>query len=523
MSAEDLYQGCTMGDLYVRAIQRGGDRVAFVLDDQSITYREFGARVSGLVQALKARGLRKGDAIATLSSNRPEAVTVTVAAYLMGLRMTWMHPLASEDDHAYLLEDSGVRTLFVDPGTFSERGLALKTRLPSLQSLLGLGPSGFGEDILATAATYAPGPLQSEATADDLCVLIYTGGTTGKPKGVMHTHRVQVTMVMMELAEWDWPREVRFLAMTPITHAAGAMIAAVLLRSGTFVMSKGFDAQRFFDLVERHRITSTFLVPTMVYVLLDHAGIAQADLSSIELIIYGASPMSPARLIEAMKRFGPVFMQLYAQSEAPNTVTVLHKADHDPERFPHRLASCGVPVVGNQVKLLDPDGREVPAGEVGEICVRGPLVMAGYWNKPEETARALRHGWLYTGDLARCDEDGFLYIVDRSKDMIISGGFNVYPREIEDVLTAHPAVAAAAVIGVPDEKWGEAVKAVVVLKAGASASAEALIALVRDRKGVVYAPKSVDFADSLPVTGLGKPDKKVLRARYWGAQQRAVH
>jgi fatty-acyl-CoA synthase len=261
----------------------------------------------------------------------------------------------------------------------------------------------------------------------------------------------------------------------------------------------------------------------MVYVLLDHPGIAEADLRSIELIIYGASPMSPARLIEAMKRFGPVFMQLYAQSEAPNTVTVLHKADHDPERFPHRLASCGVPVVGNQVKLLDPDGREVPAGDVGEICVRGPLVMAGYWNKPEETARALRHGWLYTGDLARRDEDGFLYIVDRSKDMIISGGFNVYPREIEDVLTAHPAVAAAAVIGVPDEKWGEAVKAVVVLKAGSSASAEALIALVRDRKGVVYAPKSVDFADSLPVTGLGKPDKKVLRARYWGAQQRAVH
>ena len=523
MSADDLYQGCTMGDVYLRAIRRGGDRVAFVLDEDSITYREFGARVSGLVQALKARGMRKGDAIATLSSNRPEAVMVTVAAYLMGLRMTWMHPLASEDDHAYLLEDSEVRTLFVDPGSFSERGLALKARLPGLGALLGLGPNGFGEDILATAATHAPAPLHSEADADDICVLIYTGGTTGKPKGVIHTHRVQVAMVMMELADWDWPHEVRFLAMTPITHAAGAMIAAVLARGGTFVMNRGFDPQRFFDLVERHRITSTFLVPTMVYVLLDHPGIADADLTSIELIIYGASPMSPARLIEAMKRFGPVFMQLYAQSEAPNTVTVLHKADHDPERFPQRLASCGVPVVGNQVKLLDPEGREVPVGEVGEICVRGPLVMAGYWKKPEETARALRHGWLYTGDLARSDEDGFIYIVDRSKDMIISGGFNVYPREIEDVLTGHPAVAAAAVIGVPDEKWGEAVKAVVVLKAGASASAESLIALVRDRKGVVHAPKSVDFADGLPVTGLGKPDKKVLRTRYWGAQQRAVH
>jgi fatty-acyl-CoA synthase len=328
---------------------------------------------------------------------------------------------------------------------------------------------------------------------------------------------------MMELAEWDWPREVRFLAMTPITHAAGAMICAVMLRSGTFVMSKGFDANRFFELVERHRITSTFLVPTMIYVLLDHAGIDTADLSSLELVIYGASPMSPSRLIAAMKRFGPVFMQLYAQSEAPNTVTVLRQRDHDPERFAHRLASCGVPIAGNQVRLLDENGREVPVGEVGEICVRGPLVMAGYWNKPEETDKALRHGWLHTGDLARQDADGFLYIVDRSKDMIITGGFNVFPREIEDVLTTHPAVAAAGVIGVPDDKWGEAVKAVVVLKAGLQASAEELIALVREHKGVVHAPKSVDFVDSLPVTGLGKPDKKQLRARYWSGQQRAVH
>ena len=233
--------------------------------------------------------------------------------------------------------------------------------------------------------------------------------------------------------------------------------------------------------------------------------------------------MSPARLTEAMTVFGPVFMQLYAQSEAPNTVTVLRQQDHDPERFPHRLASCGRPIANSQVKLLDDDGHEVPVGEVGEICVRGPLVMQGYWNKPEESARALRHGWLYTGDLARRDADGFIYIVDRSKDMIISGGFNVYPREVEDALTADPAVASAAVIGVPDPKWGEAVKALVVLKPGAQVSAEALIARVREAKGAVQAPKSIEFVDALPVTGLGKLDKKAIRARYWDGQQRAVH
>ena len=521
--ASALHEGCSMGDLVVRAVQRGGDRVAFVLDERSITYREFGEQLSCLVQALKARGLKKGDAVATLSSNRPEAFMVTAAAYLIGLRVTWMHPMASEDDHAYLLEDSGVTTLFVDPETFAQRAKALKARLPLLERVWGFGPSRVGDDILAAAAGFTPGPLVPEATADDVCVLIYTGGTTGKPKGVVHTHRVHVTMVMTEVAEWDWPAEVRFLAMTPITHAAGAMIMAVLMQAGTFVIDKGFDPQRFVALVKRHRITSTFLVPTMIYVLLDQPGLDAAALASLELVIYGASPMSPGRLTEAMKVFGPVFMQLYGQSEAPNTVSVLHKRDHDPERFPHRLASCGAPVGDSQVRLLDDDGREVPVGEVGEICVRGPLVMRGYWNKPEETARALRHGWLYTGDLARRDAEGFLYIVDRSKDMIISGGFNVYPREVEDVLTRHPAVAAAGVIGVPDPKWGEAVKAVVVLRPGASAGGEELIELVRDAKGAVYAPKSVDFVDALPVTGLGKPDKKALRARYWAGQDRAVH
>lgn len=517
-----LIEGCTMGDLIIRAIQRGGDRTAFVLDEQTWSYARFGAALSQLIQALQARGLKRGDAIAVLSSNRPEAFLVNAAGYLMGLRSTWMHPLGSEDDHAYLLEDSGVTTLFVDPSQFAERAVALRARVGSLQRIVGLGPGAGDEDILAALPGYTPTALESVAQSEDICTLIYTGGTTGRPKGVIHTHRVQVTMVMTELTEWDWPAEVRFLAMTPITHAAGAMIVAVMSRGGTFVMSKGFDAQRFFDLVERHRITCTFLVPTMIYVLLDHPGLHSADVSSLQTIIYGASPMSPARLAEGMKRFGPVFMQLYGQSEAPNCVTTLRRAEHD-LAHPERLASCGMPSAGVQVRLLDEDGHEVPVGEVGEICCRGPLVMAGYWNKPEETLKAFRHGWLHTGDLARRDEQGYLYIVDRSKDMIISGGFNVFPREVEDVLTRHPDVAAAAVIGVPDAKWGEAVKAFVVLREGAQTHAEALIALVREAKGAVQAPKSVDFVDALPVTGLGKPDKKALRARYWGDATRAVN
>jgi fatty-acyl-CoA synthase len=525
MTMDDkIHEGCNAGDLVVRAISRGGDRVAFLSDDARWTYRELGALISQVVQTLTARGLKRGDAVATLSANRPEAFVTTAVAYLMGLRITWLNPTSSEDDHAYILQDSGVTTLFVDPLTFGARALVMAERVPGIARLLSFGPNdGFGDDLLAAASLFTPGPLLPQAQLDDVCVLIYTGGTTGQPKGVAHTHRVHVTMIMTEMADWDWPSEIRFLALTPITHASGAMIMPVLLKSGTYAMTQGFSAEKFIRLVKTHRITATFLVPTMIYVLLDHPARQNTDLASLQLIIYGASPMSPTRLIEGMREFGPVFMQLYAQTEAPNTVTVLHQHEHDPEHHPERLASCGTPCVGTQVRLLDDAGHQVAAGEIGEICVRGPLVMKGYWNKPEETAQALRHGWLHTGDMARQDADGFLYIVDRSKDMIISGGFNVFPREVEDALSMHPAVAAAAVVGVPDPKWGEAVRALVVLRPGASVSAEDLMALVRERKGAVYTPKAIDFVDALPMTGLGKLDKKAIRARFWQGLERAVH
>jgi fatty-acyl-CoA synthase len=287
-------------------------------------------------------------------------------------------------------------------------------------------------------------------------------------------------------------------------------------------LQKGFDPQAFYRAVEQRRITLTFAVPTMLYALLDHPATKTADVSSIETIVYGAAPMSPTRLREALDVFGPVFVQLYGQAEAPATVTALRKEEHDPSR-PHLFGSCGRALPGVTVALLDDEDEEVPLGEVGEICVRGAIVSDGYWKRPELTAETLRSDWLHTGDMARADEEGYLYIVDRKKDMIISGGFNVYPREIEDVLTSHSDVAIAAVVGVPDDKWGEAVKALVVLRPGAAVGADDLIALVRERKGAVYAPKSVDFIDDLPLTGVGKADRKAVRARFWPADGRQVH
>jgi fatty-acyl-CoA synthase len=265
--------------------------------------------------------------------------------------------------------------------------------------------------------------------------------------------------------------------------------------------------------IQEYRINCMMLVPTMIYALLDHPRFQEFDLSSLETVFYGASAISPARLREAIQRIGPVFCQFYGQSESPMGLTLLRKADHDVNDM-RRLASCGRPIPWVRLELLGADNLPVPDGEPGEICVQGPLVMDGYRDSPELTAEAFRGGWLHTGDVAVRDPGGFLRIVDRTKDMIVTGGFNVYPREIEDIIGEHPAVSQVAVIGVPHPKWGEAVKALVVLRPGSSADGDELSLLVSRRKGSFQAPKVVEFIDAIPQTPLGKPDKKVLRVKF---------
>jgi fatty-acyl-CoA synthase len=277
-------------------------------------------------------------------------------------------------------------------------------------------------------------------------------------------------------------------------------------------------------MVEQHRITATMLVPVMLYFLMDAERARSADMSSMETIFYGASPISPARLEDAIGRWGKIFYQFFGQSEAPMVLANMRREDHDPTR-PGRLASCGRPSPWINMALLDEENNPVAEGAAGEICVRAPLVMKGYKDMPEQTAEAMDGGWLHTGDIGRLDTDGFLHIVDRKKDMIVTGGFNVFPREVEDVLTGHAAVAQAAVIGVPDDKWGESVKALIVLKPDIEASdalSDELIALVKKAKGSVQAPKSIDYVAGIPLTSVGKPDKKVLRAQYWGGAERGV-
>ena len=518
--SDAVHRSSTFAATLAAALERYPSRLALADRDERLTYAQAAARISQLTQVFEASGLQPGDAVAQLSPNCVEAALVQLAAWSHGLRYVPLHPLGSVDDHRFILEDSEVQALVLHPSKLESHGALMHA--PSLENVFAHGPVAGAKDLRELASSFAPTRLEPASDPDAVVAVLYTGGTTGRSKGVTLTSAQMVMNVLLTLSGWEWPRDIRFLCATPITHATGCMLVPILDRGGSIHLEPGFDADRFLDVVERERITSSFLVPTMIYKLTDTQRAAPRDVGSLECIIYGAAPTTVARLKEALDTFGPVFLQIYSQSEAPCCAVVLRRDEHL-ESDGIRLTSCGRPMAGIDVQVLSDEGRPVRDGDVGEICLRGPSIMRGYWKLERETAQAFRDGWLHTGDLAYRDQQGFLYIVDRKKEMIISGGFNVYPREVEDAISTHPAVAQVAVIGIPDDYWGETVKAVVVLKEGACTSAPELMAHVRARKGPVATPKSVDFVAELPLTALGKPDKKAMRERYWSGKERQVN
>jgi len=519
-----LHEPPLLPHLIVRSLAAHDDEPCISLGGRVASYAEVRRRTSQLIQAQRAHGVTRGSRLAVLSKNRPEVLTNLTASLVNGCVVTPLHPMGSLADHAYVIGDAEIDCLVFDPDNFTERARQLEAQYPALR-LLGFGPNDVGDDYLKLADEFEPEALVApDVGLDDLCTIVYTGGTTGRPKGVLMTHRVWQAMTWIQMAEWEFPDDLRIAIATPLSHAAMSLVAPVLLSGGAFYVMESFTPDGFFDLVAEHRITATLIVPAMLYALQGHSRYETADMASMETIFYGAAPMSPAKLARAIGDWGPIFFQFYGQTEAPMVITHLKKGEHDPTR-PDRLASCGRPVPWMHVALLDDDNRPVAPGESGEICTRGPLVMTGYKDLPDETAEALSGDWLHTGDVGRFDDDGYLYIVDRTKDMVISGGFNVFPREVEDVITAHPAVNAVMVIGVPDDKWGEAVKAIVVLQPGHEPTDDLtreLQRLVKDAKGSQQSPKSIDYVDALPLTPVGKPDKKSVRARYWTDADRAV-
>ncbi|GAB2653732.1 fatty-acid--CoA ligase FadD8 [Nocardia goodfellowii] len=502
-------------------LRRHKNSPVVTLGDTVLTGADVLDAVSRYVSAFEANGIETGSPVGVLALNRPEVLFTIAAGQVRGHRRTALHPIGGLDDHAYVLADAGISTLILDPvPMFVQRARDLVDRVEGLNKVLVLGPvpdelSDVGVDFLAEVAKYEPRPVQAvELRPEDVISVSYTGGTTGKPKGVVGTAQAMATMTQIQLSEWEWPKRPKFLICTPLSHAGAAFFLPVVLLGGECIVVPRFDAGEVLKAIEAYKISATMLVPSMIYALLDHPDVDKYDLSSLETVYYGASAIDPTRLTQAIEKFGPIFAQYFGQSEAPMAISYLAKDEHDKAR----LTSCGRPSAALRVALIDAEDNDVGPGEVGEICVSGPLLAAGYLNLPEVTAETFRNGWLRTGDLARQDEDGFLHIVGRSKDMVVTGGFNVFPREVEDVVAEHDSVLGVAVVGVPDPQWGEAVTAVVVLDpavAGDPAAVERVTGeisgTVKQRKGSVQVPKHYIVVEQLPLTGLGKPDKKAIR------------
>jgi fatty-acyl-CoA synthase len=518
--SDSLHAFPTVCEQTLRALARYPERTAFSWPGGSLTYRGVTELIGRIQKAFVQLGLRPGTRVAFLTANRADTWCAGVAAQLSRLAITWLHPLGSLEDQLFQIEDSEAQVLVIDADAFRDRGGELAARTANLRGLFTLGAAGYGIDLLAAVVAMGTVTPHCLAGVDDIATLNYTGGTTGKSKGALRQHRQYGGFASAILADFEIPDTPRYLAVAPISHVAGTKVLPTLMRGGTVHMLKGFDPEAIFSTIARERINFTLLVPTMIYVLLDHPQLGNTDLSSLELLLYGASAMSPSRLVEGIERIGPVFSQLYGQTEC-YPVSVLRKRDHDP-KLPELFLSCGFPIAACAVRILDEEDQEVAAGEAGEICVRGSHVMSEYWKRPEQTEETLKNGWLHTGDIARADERGYMFILDRKKDMIVSGGFNIFPREVEDVLSQHANVAMVAVVGVPDDKWGEAVTAIVVPREGTQPSAEELIDLVKSRKGSAHAPKHVKFVTELPMTGVGKVDKKVLKAGFWAGRDRMV-
>lgn len=497
-----------VGAMLVDALASWPDRIAFRDAEGEISYAAFAQMVRRALAAFREAGLAPGDVVAQLSENRWRQYALLAAAYIGGYRSLTLHAMAGEADQKFILEDSAAR-LLVSTSKHAERAGRIAAALPQLR-LLGHEAKGPLPCFWAVAENAELPPLDPVPDSETVVRIAYTGGTTGLPKGVLLSSRALAANARAALAGIDWPADPVFLCPAPISHGAGSIVLPTLMQGGTVILQPAFSTESFYAAAREHCASVTWLVPTMVEALM--AAPPEQSAPHLKTLIYSGAPMAPDRIRRALDRFGPVLVQCYGQTEAPNTISILAREDHI-GASDKRLSSAGRPTDAVELRIVDERGQKTPAGEAGEICVRGPLVMSGYLERPEETAAALAGGWLHTGDIGRIDEEGYLHILDRKKDMIISGGFNVYPKEVEDVIAADPAVAAVAVIGLPDPKWGEAVVACVVPAAEHLLDAASIQARVRAAKGPVQTPKQVLTLDAMPLTPLGKVDKRALRAR----------
>ncbi len=481
----------------------------------SLSYGEVQAFSWSVARALTRSGVRPGDPVAVLSGNDPTAFACVFGIARAGAVWCPVNPRNEAAENRELLHLFGATALLYR-ASYAPLVEAIRGSLPALTTLVCLDSADTADPSLAEWLALPAAPLEEVAPPDDVVALVGTGGTTGRPKGVRLTDRNLETMSAITLMSYPFTGRPVYLALAPLTHAAGVLCFPVMALGGEIVVMPAPDLGEFLALTQAHRVTHAFLPPTLVYMLLDRPELDTTDLSSLQCLWYGAAPMSADRLAEAVTRIGPVLGQLFGQSEAPMMISTMAPADHlhaDGSLALERFGSAGRPAPLVTVAVMDDEGRLLPTGERGEVVVRSSLVMAGYHRDPQATAEASRFGWHHTGDIGYLDADGWLFLVDRAKDMIISGGFNVYSAEVEQALMSHPAVQDCAVVGLPDPKWGERVVAVVQLRQAAAVDPAEVRAFVKARIGGVKAPKEVLVWDDLPRSKVGKVVKPEIRAQ----------
>jgi long-chain acyl-CoA synthetase len=506
-----------LGDIPRKGIRLYRDRECMVFEGRRLTYKELDDRVNRLANYLLSLKLDGFKHIAVLAENCPQYVEIYFAAAKAGYVTVPLNFRLSRNELTTILKDAEAKVLFFGQGyADTAREIARETGIGILVSIETQEENCLDyEKLLINFPTIDPEIAVDE---NQMSILMYTGGTTGRPKGVMMSHRSFMTAMLDLTLTYMFNKDDTTCIILPMFHAAVWPVFCLLIVGGRVAILRRPELNKVLELLEKEKCTHIVAVPTIYNLLMEHPDLDKFDLSSLKKMSYGGSPIAPVLLKRMIQKFGNIFWQAYGLTEASPVLTVLRPEDHVVEGPPEkarRLKSVGREHYSPMVRVVREDGSEVAPGEVGEIVGRGKNIMLGYWKMPDKTAETIKDGWLHTGDMGTVDEDGYIYLVDRKNDMIITGGENVYPREVEDVLLEHPAIMEVAVVGVPDEKWGETVKAVVVLKKGTKATGEEIVMFAKSRLAGYKCPKSVDFRSALVKTAAGKIARSQIKKEYW--------
>jgi len=517
-----------IGKFFTKSAESFPERLAICYGDRKWTYAEANKRINQLANGFRGLGLEKGNHVAILQFNSPHTIETIFACFKAGLCAVPINFRLHPAEYSYIIDHSdSLAVVFSED--FRDDLYSIRGKMPKVKHYICLSnPLGNMLNYEELTRDSSPEFDDVDVHRDELAWLFYTSGTTGSPKGAMLTHGVLLAMTMNFYADISpLDSDDAVLHAAPLSHGSGLYALPNIAKAANNVIleTRSFDPKVVCETIEKRKITNMFAAPTMVKMLADYPDIGKYNLSSLKCLNYGGGPMYVEDLKEAIKKLPNCLIQLYGQAEAPMTISYLSKKSHVLEGTAEqmeRLKSAGISRTDVEVKVFDESDNEVPHGVMGEIVVRGEVVMTGYWKDTEATRETLRHGWLHTGDLGKMDKKSYIYLLDRAKDMVISGGENIYTREVEDVILRHRAVHEVTVFGVPDDKWGEALKAIISLKPGMTASEQEIVDFCKQNLASYKKPKSVEFINELPKNPYGKILKRELRERYWQEQERRI-